>query len=294
MAPLIEIFILLLSLANIIRAQNASSSSSGYSGYNLSSTGDPTSTTYETADTTTNVSTTVPSPDVFLNASVYIGEIDIQVENLTAKINLQAQVLSLLSFNAGVDVSIDRVNLLIQDVTAKVVLEARLENIVIMIGDVLNSLDLNPVLVALGTDLTNITNTTLTALEGGSTNTKRSVPASYDLAHNILYSTNNYQGQTHTNRILTQSGTIVDQYLDNDGNVKGQNLVGSYLKDMSFNGENQTVTVFGQTAQKLEYVYTPFYGLTVVSNIYINSTGSVLATQVLSELSGGGGSSIGN
>jgi len=64
---------------------------------------------------------------------VHVGEIHIEVQNLTAKINLDAQVLQLLSFNAGVDLSIDRVNLLIQNVTAKVLLEARLANLVLMI-----------------------------------------------------------------------------------------------------------------------------------------------------------------
>jgi hypothetical protein len=290
MPNLLQILIL-ITITSFIIAQ--SSTGTGYTGYNLTLTGNEEDTTYETEDTTPNVSTTNPPPDVYLNASLYVGEIDITVENLTAKINLQAQVLSLLTFNAGVDLSIDRVSLLIQNVTAKVLLEARLENLVLMIGDVLNSLDLNPVLATLGQDLTNITNTTVGALEGSGV-AKRGVPVSYDLAHNVLYSTNDYSGNTHHNRILTQSGTIIDQYLDNDGTVKSQTVVGCYSKDMSFNGENQTVTVFGQAAQKLEYVYTPFNGLSVVSNIYINATGGVLATQVLSEMTGGGGSTIGN
>lgn len=68
-----------------------------------------------------------------IQASVHVGEINIEVQNLTAKINLDAQVLQLLSFNAGVDLSISRVQLLIQNVTAKVYLEARLANLVLMI-----------------------------------------------------------------------------------------------------------------------------------------------------------------
>lgn len=64
---------------------------------------------------------------------MHVGEISIDVQNLTAKINLDAQVLQLLQFNAGVDLSISRVRLLIQNVTAKVVLEARLANLVLMI-----------------------------------------------------------------------------------------------------------------------------------------------------------------
>jgi hypothetical protein len=283
-------------LYSYVYAQSAISTAggqTGYTGYNLSLTGDPESTTYDTLDTPSNVSTTNPPPDIYLNASVHVGEIDILVENLTAKINLEAQVLSLLTFNAGVDLSIDRVALTIQNVTAKVVLEARLENLVLMIGDILNSLDLNPALVALGTDLVNITNTTVGALEGPSIHS-RGVPISYDLAHNVLYSTNNYQGNTHSNRILTQSGTIIDQFLDNDGNIKSQQTVGYYLKDMTFNGENTSAVINGQPVWKLEYLYAPFIGLQVVSNIYVNDTGNVMATQVLSELYGGGSSTIGD
>jgi hypothetical protein len=265
----------------------------GYTGYNLSLTGDPESTTYDTLDTPSNVSTTYPEPDIYLNASVHVGEIDIIVENLTAKINLDAQVLNLLTFNAGVDLSIDRVSLTIQNVTAKVTLEARLENLVLMIGDILNSLDLNPALAALGTDLVNITNTTVGALESPSIQS-RNVPLSYDLAHNVLYSTNNYQGNTHSNRILTQTGSIIDQYLDNDGNIKSQQTVGYYLKDMTSNGNNKSAVIHGQPVWKLEYVYAPFVGLNVVSNIYVNDTGAVMATQVLSELYGGGTSTIGD
>jgi hypothetical protein len=133
---------------------------------------------------------------------VHVGEIDIIVENLTAHINLQAQVLNLLNFNAGFDVSIGRVSLSIVNLTAKVLLEALLENLVFMIRDILDSLDLNPALAVLGTDLVNITNTAVSALESPSIQI-RGVPVPYDLAHNVLYSTNNYQGNTHSNRILS-------------------------------------------------------------------------------------------
>ena len=82
-------------VVNLVIAQN--STSSGYTGYSLELEGDQDSTVYDTASTPANVSTTVPEPDVFLNASVSVGEIDITVQNLTAKINLDVQVLQLLT-----------------------------------------------------------------------------------------------------------------------------------------------------------------------------------------------------
>lgn len=276
---------LVLFIATFTSAQ--SSTDSGYTGYSLSLTGDADSVLYATSSTNANVSSTVPEPDVYLNATVNVGEIDINVSNLTAKVNLGALVLQLLQFNAGVVVSINRVELLIANVSAKVLLEARLENLVLMINDTLNSLDLNPVLATLNHDL----NTTVNSLS--TTPTSSIAARSYDLANNILYSTNDYSGNTHTNRILTQSGTIVDQFLDNNGKIRNQQLVGSYLSDMTFNGYNQSVIINGQVARELEYVYTPFDGLSVVSAIYVDVAGTVVATQVLSESGGGGGSTVG-
>jgi hypothetical protein len=270
------------------RAQ--STTSSGYTDYSFSLSGDPDSVIYETASTPANASTTFPQPDVYLNASVYVGEIDLNVSNLTAKINLDAQVLELLQFNAGVDVSIDRVSLLIQNVSAKVVLEARLANLVLMIDDVLSSIDLNPVIATLGQDIGNILNTTVGGLATRDSNLG---PLSYNLANNILYSINDYSGHTHTNRILAQNGSIVDESLDNDGKIYSRKIVGDYSSDMTFTGYNQSVTLNGEVDHELEYVYTPFNGINVISAIYIDTTGKVVATQVLSESCGGGTSTVG-
>lgn len=105
----------------------------GYIGYRLDQRGDPESAVYETANTNADADTVLPAdPDVYLNASVSVGEIVIEVDNITAQVNLQADVLKLLHFSAGVDASIDRVKLTIQNISAKVLLEARLENVVTM------------------------------------------------------------------------------------------------------------------------------------------------------------------
>jgi hypothetical protein len=300
-----SIFSCILALSLFINFINAASSSQstytstyngdGYTGYSLTEEGDDSSVVYATNSTPPlgNVSTTVPEPDVFLNASVHVGEIDLTVTNLTAKINLEASVLSLLVFNAGVSASIDRVQLLIKDVNAQVFLEARLSNLLIMISDVLDSLDLNPILATLGQDVTSIVNTTVTGLTGSGSSSSSSVSArSYNVAHNILYSINDYSGHTHTNRILAQNGSIVDQSLDNDGNIHSSKVVGYYSKDMTFNGYNVTVPAGGIAERETEYIYAPFAGLEVVSAIYTNAEGGVVATQVLSEATGGGGSTV--
>ncbi|MCJ1407734.1 hypothetical protein MMC19_001805 [Ptychographa xylographoides] len=292
--------LLLLSLPLLAPLTTAQSASNGYTGYSLSNTGTPDSAVYGTADTPTNASAATLPPDVYLNASVSVQEIDITVSNLTAKINLQASVLQLLQFNAGIDLSIDRVSLQIQNVSAHVVLEARLENLVLMINDTLNSIDLNPIIATLGQDVGSLVNTTLGGLTGsgsstgsGSNSTLQS-RASYDLSHNILYSINDYSGNTHTNRILTQTGSIVEQSLDNDGVPTGSKTVGSYLAHMSFNGYNLSTVYNGQAVTELEYVYVPFRGISVVSAIFVNAANAVVGTRVLSESSAGGSSTIGD
>jgi hypothetical protein len=293
-----SLFLRSLAVVLFIAAPIHSQTSSVYSFTNdtVSQTGDPNSVVYDTSSTHSNVSAAFPEPDVFLNASVTVGEIDLLVANLSAKINLDVEVLSLLQFNAGVAAQIDRVQLVIQNITAYAHLEARLENVVLMIEDVMNSLDLNPVLATLGQDVGNLVNQTVGGLVGGTNGspgnlTARSINA-FPLSDNILYSINNYQGNTHTNRILFPNGNIVDEELDNNGQVHSQRMVGSYASEMSFNGFNQSVVVNGQYLQELEYNYLPIPGLSIVAAIFQDLGGNVVQAQVLAEARGGGYSSV--
>ena len=300
-----NVFLAALALPTLILSQTLSDSD-GYTGYKLELTGDQDdSVIYQTKDTDTSngtLSTLSGPPDVYLNASVYVGEIDITVANLTAKVNIDAQVLNLLQFNAGVDVSINRVNLDIQNVTAKVLLEARLGNLVAMINDTLDSIDLNPIIASLGTDVGTLLNGTAAALGGGSTgsnstNAKRSTsqsPLSYDITHNILYSVNSYTGNTHTNYILTQTGDIVAQSLHNDGSVYATTTVGSYWHDMTPTGHEHPVIINGESVLEREYEYDPMPGVSIISAIYVDPSGNVVGTKVLSESFAGGTSTIGD
>ncbi|KAI1781292.1 hypothetical protein F4818DRAFT_34512 [Hypoxylon cercidicola] len=280
---------LLLSLFSIVLAQN-----DGYIGYDLKKRGDPEAVDYSTADTP---GVELPEePDVYLNASVSVGEIDIEVDNITAKVNLDAKVLNLLHFTAGVTASIDRVSLRIQNVSAKVELEARLGNVVQMVGDVLNTIDLNPIVATLGNDVGSIVGNLTDELGGSSASSTASASKrdlqDFNLAYNILYSVNDYSGQTHTNRVLAQNGSIYDSFLDNDGNEHGQRVVGYYSRDMTFTGHNRTITIDDKTEFELQYEYKPFPGLDAIANIYVTPAGQVVKTQVIAEAEGGGTSTI--
>jgi hypothetical protein len=279
----------------VLAASSVLAQDDGYIGYSLKRDGDPNAVTYETSSTPAGMDTTVTEPDVYLNASVYVGEIDVEVDNITAKVNLEAQVLNLLKFSAGVDASIDKVSLTIKNVSAEVLLEARLENVFLMVDDVLSSIDLNPIIATLGNDVNSIVNTTLGQVENGGSGTQQPAKRSnlFDFSQNILFSVNDYTGNTHKNRILSQNGSIYDVTVDNQGHETGRTLVGNYQTDMTFNGHNRTVIVNGQaTEYELQYLYTPMPGIEVVSNILLSPSGKVLSTQVIAEAWGGGSSTV--
>ncbi|KIW68580.1 hypothetical protein PV04_04518 [Phialophora macrospora] len=293
----------LLDLTSSQTLSSTDESGGGYTGYTLTvrdSTNATDDTVYETENTNTNTdpnpSTDASPPDVYLNASVSVGEIDITVRNLSAQINISARVLSLLNFNAGVDVQVDRVELLIQNVSAKVELEARLANLVVMINDTLSSIDLNPVLATLGADVGQLAG----AITGGTdTDTGTDTTGSSSLSarsalldQGILYSVNDYSGNAHTNRVLDQAGNIVDERLHNDGAVYSSQVVGSYWHDMTFTGRESSVVFDGVSAREVQYSYAPFAGLISTAAIFLDAQGNVLGTRVLSEIEGGGSSTI--
>jgi ABC-type transport system substrate-binding protein len=134
--------LLLASLASVICAQETTPQST------------PTSTTPED-DGPTETSTTANQPDptstsplgppdVHLKVpELSVGRIELDVDNLRADINLNADIARLVQINAGVQVGIDKVNITIADVEAELELVVRLGNLVQIVNRTLASLDLN-------------------------------------------------------------------------------------------------------------------------------------------------------
>ncbi|KAF1926505.1 uncharacterized protein M421DRAFT_102536 [Didymella exigua CBS 183.55] len=228
--------------------------------------------------------------DTVLNASVHIGEIYVGVDNLTAKINLDAQVISLLSFNAGVDLSIDKISLLIQNVTAKVYLEARLTNLVTMVSDVLDSIDLKHLIAELSNGLGSIINDTA-GLVASEVSKQSEELVQFEIKSNILYSANDFSGNTHTRCVLAQNGDIVEEKLNNYGSISNEGVVGDYQKGMRFDGFNESVMFKGEEIREM---YEPFKGLYSIIGVFKSkTTGEVVGTQLLAEARGGGSATIG-
>jgi hypothetical protein len=85
-----------------------------------------------------------------------VGRIELNVDNLKADINLNANVAGLVNINAGVAVSVTKVNITIADVEAQLELIVRLGHLVDIVQRVFNSLDLNPLLITLLNDVTQV------------------------------------------------------------------------------------------------------------------------------------------
>src|SRR5918992_1249691 len=84
-------------------------------------------------------------PDVLLDAPVVkIDEINLEVEELRARVSLRAEVLDLLRLNIGADVFIGQVGLEIKGVEAQALLKVRLENVARILDRVLTTIDRHP------------------------------------------------------------------------------------------------------------------------------------------------------
>jgi pyruvate/2-oxoglutarate dehydrogenase complex dihydrolipoamide acyltransferase (E2) component len=84
-------------------------------------------------------------PDVLLDVpSLNVEEIDLEVEDLRAKVSFQAELADLVKINVGLDVELGRVKLQIKGVEAQVQLKARLDNVRAIFSEVLGTLQDNP------------------------------------------------------------------------------------------------------------------------------------------------------
>lgn len=87
----------------------------------------------------------IEEPDVQLDVpQLKVDEIDLEVENLRARVQLQAEVLDLLKLNVGADVALGRVKLDIKGVEAQAMLKVRLDKVAEIIRNVLVTIDRNP------------------------------------------------------------------------------------------------------------------------------------------------------
>ena len=88
-------------------------------------------------------------PDVVLDVPrLAVEEIALEVENLHARIALEARLADLVQLHVGADVRVERVALEIKGVEAQAKLTARLDRVLAIIERALDTVDKNPELLA--------------------------------------------------------------------------------------------------------------------------------------------------
>jgi len=243
----LQAFILLLfSLLPSSGAQSTTKKTTTSSSTALSATAKPTTTSLNGAAST--------PPDVYLNVpKLSVGRIELDVDDLSADINLNANVASLVQINAGVQVSVQKVNLTIVDVDAELELIVRLGHLADIVNRVFSSLDLNPLLITAINNVTSVLGQVVGAVEG--------------LLGTIT------QGGSTLNFLVDNLGNIVQSVTDGAGNTVNT-IVGNYLQNMTFTGQQQTLA--GGLIQKT-YSYAP---LNALVNIVFNTANQIVQATV--------------
>jgi hypothetical protein len=87
-------------------------------------------------------------PDVQLDVSeLHVDSIQLELDELTARVALQARVLDMVGLDVGVDASLGRVKLDIRGVEAKAQLKVRLDTLAAIVDRVMETLAGNPELL---------------------------------------------------------------------------------------------------------------------------------------------------
>ncbi|KAI0181215.1 hypothetical protein GGR52DRAFT_23290 [Hypoxylon sp. FL1284] len=204
-------------------------------------------------------------PDVKLKVpELHVGRIELDVDNVQAEINLAAQVANLVELNAGIQVGIRKVNITISEVDANLDLVIRLGNLVEIVNRTLESLNLNPLLINVLNEATDLVNTVVGEVDG--------------LLGSIV------NGDSTVNFLIDNLGNVVQEVSGSAGKLLSS-IVGNYEQNMTYTGAQQILD--GGLIQKT-YKYDPLGSLV---NIVFNSVGQVVQAVVVGSNGGGGGSS---
>jgi hypothetical protein len=202
-------------------------------------------------------------PDVLLDVpNLSVDEITLEVENLKAKVSLDARLANLLALTAGADVSIDKVKLQIKGVKAEVLLKVRLDNVAAIIDRTLTTIDRNPeiltkLLESVDKTVGTVGGVAQTALQPGG----------------VLSQTINTLGQT-VQRTVDATGNIVEKTLDTTGKVVTSDTVGNVT---NLRVLTETRNSAGQRVRRVQDTAGGVIELT------LDTAGKIISSKVLSQ-----------
>jgi hypothetical protein len=146
-------------------------------------------------------------PDVLLDVSeLRVDEVSLEVDDLRARVSLDANVLELLKLHVGVDAELGRVQLTIKGVEAKVLLKVRLDNVARILDRVLDTIDKNPDIIE------HLTTRIGQAAEGVGTDAGRAVGELGTGAGSAV------------GEVVETAGTAVGETVDEVGRAAGQTV----------------------------------------------------------------------
>jgi hypothetical protein len=190
--------------------------------------------------------------DVYLDVpSLSVESITLDVEEVRARLSLDARVANLVQLTAGADVQIGQVRLEIQGVQAEAYLRIDLDNVAYIIDRTLTTLENNPELIeTLGNTLNQTVGTvgdvadTALGPDGAVGRTLNHVTR----PDGLLSETVNQAGQT-VRQTLSTTGQITSQTLDTAGNVVSQ-TAGGTVSDLT-NVVSETAGPAGSTVRRV-------------------------------------------
>jgi len=207
------------------------------------------------------------NPDVYLAVpNLSVDQILLEVDKLEVRLELDANVINLVSVKAGVDASIGSVKLDIRGVEAEAYLTVRLDNVARILDRTLTTIDNNPQIIEKLLDTVDRTVSTVgnvanTALQPGG----------------VLSQTVNTLGQT-VERTLDTTGNIVERTLDTAGKVVNQKSVGRLL-DLPV--VKQSTNAAGQVVKQVRDTSGAVIEMT------LDTAGKVVSSRVISQATGG-------
>lgn len=205
---------------------------------------------------------------VLMVPDLCVDEIQLDVDNVQARVALNARVANLVRLDAGADVAIETVSLGIRGVRAEVLLLVDLDNVVHVVDRTLSFLDQNPEIVTglfrtTQGALSTVGGLTETALEPGgvasqAVGTLGRTLDNVTAPNGLLSQTVNTVGQT-VQRTVSSTGSILERTLDTAGGVVNERTLGNVarlpLVRETTNQAGQTVRrVRDETGAIIEYV----------------------------------------
>lgn len=168
-------------------------------------------------------------PDVVLDIpNLSVDEITLEVQNLEAKVALEARLANLLHLSAGADASIESVKLTIKGVQAQAALIVRLDNVKAIIDRTLQTLDNNPQIIGQLTSTLDNTVNTVGGVANNAVNTVGNLTsgvlrsgAVLDIARaglSTVSETVNSAGQT-VRRLRARDGGVYEVVTDTAGKI---------------------------------------------------------------------------